>query len=91
MWDLITLIYAGTDHVARVKPALRKGGLFVCEYFHADSDVAKNGAGGFKDGELASHFKDGGFEILRDDVVEDNADWAGMRKTKLVRFVARKK
>ena len=34
-------------------------------------------------------FKDG-WKILRDDHVEDNADWAGQRKTKLVRFVAQK-
>lgn len=91
-WDLITLIYAGADAamVERIKPALKKNGLFISEYFHADSDMAKAGAGGWKTGELAALFKDG-FEILRDDVVEDAADWAGMRKTKLVRFVARKK
>jgi SAM-dependent methyltransferase len=90
-WDLITLIYAGTDAslVGRIKLALKKNGLFICEYFHADSEVAKTGAGGWKTGELAELFKDG-FEIVRDEVVDDNADWAGMRKTKLVRFVARK-
>jgi SAM-dependent methyltransferase len=91
-WDLITLIYAGTQPqmIARIKPALKKGGLFICEYFHADSDVAKTGAGGAATGELAAQFKDG-FEILRDDVVEDIADWGGQRTMKLVRFVARKK
>lgn len=91
-WDLVTLIYAAEDPpiVEKIKPALKKGGLFVCEYFHADSEIGKTGAGGWKTGELAALFKDG-FEILRDDVVEDNADWAGQRKTKLVRFVARKK
>jgi hypothetical protein len=80
-WDLITLIYAGNDP---------KGGMFVAEYFHADSSAAHAGAGGFKTGELAAAFKDG-FEILRDDVIEDNADWASGRKMMLVRFVARKK
>ena len=91
-WDLVTLIYSGDDAklVERIKPALKKGGLFVCEYFHAESDVAKAGAGGWDTGELAGLFKDG-FEILRDEVVDDNADWASQRKTKLVRFVARKK
>jgi hypothetical protein len=91
-WDLITLIYSGTDAtlIERSKPALKKGGLFVVEYFHAESDIAKSGAGGFKTGELAAAFKDG-FDIVRDEVVDDNADWASQRKTKLVRFVAKKK
>jgi len=90
-WDLVTLIYAGADTelVKRVIPSLRKGGLFVCEYFHADSEIAKTGAGGWQTGALAALFKDG-FTILRDDVVEDNGDW-GQRKTKLVRFVAQKR
>lgn len=91
-WDLVTLIYAGDDAklVERVKASLKKGGLFVCEYFHAESEVAKTGAGGWDTGELAALFKDG-FTIVRDEVVEDNADWAGQRKTKLVRFVAQKR
>ncbi len=91
-WDLITLIYAGADpkEIERIKPALKKNGLFISEYFHADSDVAKSGAGGWQTGQLAALFKDG-YEILHDDVVDDHADWAGMRKMKLVRFVARKK
>ena len=90
-WDLITMIYAGADAklVARIKPSLKSGGLFISEYFHAESDVAKTGPGGWATGELAALFKDG-FKILRDDVVEDNADWAHQRKTKLVRFVAQK-
>ena len=90
-WDLVTLIYAGNsaDKVRRILPSLKKGGLFICEYFHKDSEIAKTGAGGWDTGELAALFKDG-FKILRDDVVEDNADWAGQRKTKLVRFVAQK-
>ena len=91
-WDLVTLIYAGANMkmVERIKPALKKGGLFVAEYFHADSPAAKGGAGGFETGQLAAAFKDG-FEIVRDEVVEDNADWASGRKMKLQRFVARKK
>ncbi len=90
-WDLVTLIYAGSDAkmVERIKPSLKKGGLFVCEYFSAESEVSKSGAGGWGNGELAALFKDG-YKILRDEIVEDNADWAGMRKTKLVRFVAQK-
>ncbi|NVB84708.1 MAG: methyltransferase domain-containing protein [Kofleriaceae bacterium] len=90
-WDIVTMLYAGSDAklVERVKPSLAKGGLFICEYFHADSEVAKAGAMGWKSGELAALFKDG-FTILKDEVVEDTADWAGQRKTKLVRFVAQK-
>jgi hypothetical protein len=90
-WDLVTLIYAGADPkmVERIKPSLKKGGLFVCEYFSAESEIAKSGAGGWANGALAALFKDG-YKILRDEIVEDNADWAGMRKTKLVRFVAQK-
>ena len=46
-WDLVTMIYAGDDAklVERIKPAVKKGGLFVTEYFAFDSEVAKTGAG----------------------------------------------
>ena len=83
------MIYAGVDPalVERMKPSLKKGGLFVLEGFHADSAMAKIG-GGWKDGQLAALFKDG-YKILRDDVVEDIADWS-LTKQKLVRFVAEK-
>ena len=91
-WDLVTMIYEGTDHklVEKIKSALKPGGLFISEYFHADSEIAKSGATGWKTGELAELFKDG-WTIVKDEVVEDNADWGGQRKTKLVRFVAQKK
>ena len=89
-WDLITMIYAGNDLalVDRIKPALKKGGLFVTEYFAADSPLAKGGAGGWDNKALEAAFKDG-WKILRSEEVEDIADW-GERKTKLVRFVAQK-
>jgi SAM-dependent methyltransferase len=89
-WDLVTMIYAGDDAklVERVKPSLKQGGLFVFEYFLADSDAAKASAGGGKTGPLAPLFQDG-FKILRDEVVEDTADY-GLGKRKLVRFVAQK-
>jgi SAM-dependent methyltransferase len=90
-WDLVTMIYAGNDAtlLERIKPSVKKGGLFVTEYFAADSELAKGGAGGWDNKVLEAAFKDG-WKIVRDDHVEDNADWAGQRKTKLVRFVAQK-
>jgi SAM-dependent methyltransferase len=90
-WDLVTLIYAGAhpEMLDRFKTSLRKGGLFVTEYFAADSDIAGGGAGGWKKADLDAAFKDG-WKILKSEEVEDNADWAGQRKMKLVRFVAQK-
>lgn len=88
-WDLVTMIYAGDDlkMVERIKPSVKKGGLVVIEYFHADATKG-TGIGGFQAGTLAAAFKDG-WKIVRDDVTEDIADW-GLRKSKLVRFVAQK-
>lgn len=88
-WDLVTMIYAGTDPkmIDRAKKSLKKGGLFVLEVFHKEA-VAGVGIGGFATGELAAMFGDG-WKILKDDVVEDIADW-GLRTSKLVRFVAQK-
>jgi SAM-dependent methyltransferase len=90
-WDLVTMIYAGADPklLARVQTSIKKGGLFVTEYFHKDSDFAKSGAGGWDPAQLEAAFKDG-WKILRDDSVDDHADWAGQRISKLVRFVAQK-
>jgi len=90
-WDLVTMIYAGNDLklVERIKPSLKKGGLFVTEYFARESEVAGTGAGGWDDAALTAAFKDG-FDIVRNDVVDDISDY-GLRKTKLVRFVARKR
>jgi len=89
-WDLVTYIYAGNDHalIERIKPSLKKGGLFVVEFF-AKEAMKGSGVGGFAPGELAVLFKDG-FKILVDAEVEDSADWAGQRKAKLARFVAQK-
>lgn len=87
-WDLVTLIYAGNDPklIARIQKGIRRGGLFVVEFFHRDATKG-TGIGGFESGELAKQFA--GWKILRDEVVEDVADW-GLRKTKLVRFAAQK-
>ena len=80
-WDLVTMIYAGNDAawVEKIQRSLRPGGMFVLEYFAED----------FPDSELAKRFATG-FEIVRDEVVDDVPDWA-MDRAKLVRFVARKR
>jgi SAM-dependent methyltransferase/ketosteroid isomerase-like protein len=89
-WDLVTLIYAGNDErqVERCKASLKPGGLLVVEFFLKDA-TAGTGIGGFGRGELARLVGDS-FVILRDEVVEDVADW-GLRRVPLVRFVARKR
>jgi hypothetical protein len=66
---------------------LKKGGLFIVEYYHQDGDNSP--MKGFTTGQLAALFADG-FDILRDDVVEDAPDWA-LDRTTLVRFFARKR
>ena len=90
-WDLVTLIYAGNNHaeIEKIKPSIKKGGLFVVEFFAKES-TAKTGIGGFEPGELKALFDDGKWTIVKDEVVEDIADW-GLGKTKLVRFTAQKK
>jgi len=87
-WDLVTLIYAGADPklIERVQTSIRRGGLFVVEFFHRDATKG-TGIGGFETGALAKQFA--GWKILRDEVVEDVADW-GLGTTKLVRFAAEK-
>ena len=81
-WDLVTMIYAGNDKawIGRIQQSLKPGGLFVLEYFA--------GEGGFAAGELAKLFA--GYDIARDELVEDTPDWA-MDRAKLVRFVAAKR
>lgn len=84
-WDLVTMIYAGSDRalIARAQAATRPGGLFVVEFF-----LRTDGPMGFASGELAAQFAD--WDILRDEVVDDVADWS-KQPTQLVRFVARKR
>jgi len=85
-WDVVTMIYATSNKnwIEKIKPSLKPGGLFVLEFFFNDG----TDDGGFKAGELAKLFE--GFEILRDDVVDDAPDWA-LDRAKLVRFVARRR
>lgn len=72
----------------KIKASLKRGGLFVLEYFH-DNDKEGVVDGSFAKGELARLFGDG-FEIVRDEIVDDVPDWA-MNRASLIRFVARKK
>ena len=78
---------AGNDvaEIDKIKRSLKPGGLFVVEYFHNSNDVTD----GFDTGQLAKLFADG-YDIVRDEVVDDVPDW-GMDKATLVRFVARKR
>jgi len=77
-YDLVTMIYAGNDAawIDKAKRSLKPHGLFVMEYFADDKLIPKQVFDGY--------------DILRDDVVEDTPDWA-MDSAKLVRFVARKR
>jgi SAM-dependent methyltransferase len=88
-WDLITMIYAGADEtlIARAQKGVKKGGLFVTEYFHSDAGKGI-GIGGYSTGQLAGLFANG-WKIITDEVVEDTADFS-LRKMKLVRFTAQK-
>ena len=85
------MIYAGDDVqiVERLQRSIKGGGLFVLEFFADDGEPTRFTHGGWPRGALARLFA-GNWELLRDDVVEDIADW-GLKKAKLQRFVARKK
>lgn len=87
-WDLVTLIYAGNDPklLERIKPAVKKGGWVVVEFFGKEA-TAGTGIGGFAPGELAAAFA--GWKIEKDEVVDDIADW-GLRRVKVARFAAQK-
>ena len=84
-WDLVTMLYApgSVERVEKIKRSLRPGGLFVFEFFADDDEGAAH------PGTLAKLFADG-FDILRNEVVDDRPDW-GADHAKLVRFVARKR
>jgi SAM-dependent methyltransferase len=85
-WDLIALIYGSCDEkrVAQLRTSLKKGGLVVIDGYHKD----KGPGLGYETGELAALFKDG-FTVVRDEVVEDVADW-GRQRQKLTHFAAEK-
>ncbi len=85
-WDLVTLIYApaALNRLPDIRRAVRPGGRIVYEYFAPDGPKDHAPAAG----ELEKEFA--GWEIIRDEEVEDVPDWVKDR-AKLVRFVARKK
>lgn len=88
--DLIVLTYVWSDVsiLARIKQSLKKGGLIVVEAFGKGAVKGPNAAG-LDSIELVALFRDG-YQILRNDAVDDIADW-GSHRTKLVRFVAQKR
>ncbi len=87
-YDLVGFIYMGAQPpVAKIRRALKPGGIVVIEFFMADATKG-TGMSGFKKGELPEIFKDG-FKVVRYEEVEDIADW-GMRRVPLVKFVAEK-
>lgn len=86
-WDLVTMIYApaAKERLADIQRSVRRGGLFVYEYFAPEGDDDDDA---FAPGGLAKQFA--GWEIVRDEIVEDVPDWA-LNRAKVQRFVARKK
>jgi SAM-dependent methyltransferase len=92
-WDLVALIFFGPDDkmVARLRTAVRCGGLVVVEHFHKGA-FADDPNRGYGNGELPALFADG-FTVVRDEVVEDAGDWGGEPGTRrlLERFAARRR
>ena len=90
-YDLVTMIYAGNDAktIAKAQQALKPGGTFVYEFFAKTENTGNEEWRGFKKGEIAKLFP--GWDIVRDELVDDEPDWGGGKKEPLVRFVARKR
>ena len=94
-WDLIVLSYAGgRDYAARVKKALKPGGLVVLEAFHMDATEKLQVVGGdyrvfFKTDELKKLYGDVGLQILRYEEPIGTADFT-KQQLRLVQLVARK-
>jgi SAM-dependent methyltransferase len=84
-WNLVAMIYTPNhpEWIEKIKPSLRRGGLFVLEFF-ARSPESPHGT------DLAALEQAfAGWDILKHELVEDTPDWA-QNRAKLVRFVARK-
>lgn len=83
-WDLVTMLYwYNVSWIKRLQPSVKRGGLVVIEHF-----LGTRGDAGFTKDKLAKLFA--GWDIVENQVVEDYADWT-QRKTKLIRFVAKKR
>ena len=93
-WDLIVLAYfpALRASVPKILQGLRPGGHVVVEAYQADAALHPPGAPGpgvtFGENELLTIF--GALRTLRYEDVTARADW-GMRETRVVRLLARKK
>ena len=87
-WDLVTLIYApsAAKRIADIQRAVKRGGLVIYEYFAPD-DAEDNGAPA--PAALVHQFADG-WDIVRDEIVDDVPDW-GENRAKIQRFIARKR
>lgn len=85
-WNLVDMIYT-PDHpewVERIKPSIKRGGLFVLEFFARASNEPTGGT------DLAALDRAfAGWDIKTHEVVDDVPDWAQSR-AKLVRFVAKR-
>ena len=94
-WDLIVLSYAGgRDYAARVKRALKPGGLVVIEAFHWDATNQIQVVGGdyrvfFKTDELKKLYGDVGLKIVRYEEPIGTADFT-KQQLRLVKLVAQK-
>jgi SAM-dependent methyltransferase len=86
-FDLVTLLYAGDDArwIDKIKASMRLDGLVVVEGW---AKTSPDSPIGFAEGQLKTLFD--GYEILRDEIVDDVPDWARDKGT-LARFVARKR
>jgi SAM-dependent methyltransferase len=89
-WDLITSFYmhswhrrSNTDVPARIYNALKPGGIVVIEGFADPPNRV-----GLRADELARAFHR--LRVIRNETVEDAADWIKGGKARLVRFIAEK-
>jgi hypothetical protein len=83
-YDLVTMIYAtdNVDWIARSQRSLKRGGVFVYEFFQTDGE-------GLDSVRMAALFREG-FEILQNEVIRGTPDWARNQAT-LLQFVAKKR
>ncbi len=95
-WDLITWIYGGCLNIdgisAKIKEALKPGGLFVFEFFHREAGISMDRPYfGCTTNSIRDMFvQEGGFEILLYEEKEGVADY-GLDRHKLIYMVISKK